>query len=347
MYEGNSVWGGLMSSGRLLVRTVPEVHEDASGFLMRVASANVLGGPSTILARITGAQSVILEQRQLPGLAEYCRNSVSEILQLSGYERREVDGARLWHVAGEWVTKAAFVDLRGVRVCGLCLAQQVHLDGLWGLSHYVACARHGTSLTGRCPACQRPLRWNRRSPRHCNCGADLALSEIQPAPPASLLLAKLIALRAQQPISFVGGSALLPDRMLERLTTLTLDGLLKTVWFLGQCVGNRESLTSGHGRHQPSPLEVEGMASRAFELLRGWPDSLAQALSELADRASQNGEQRMQWLSPIEYWREDLSCNELSFLRVAYECYLRQLWYRFGGHRPRTSDRQLELNWDS
>lgn len=334
---------------RLIHRVIPHEHEDLVGFLMRVASRNYLSGPSEILRRVFGSHRHPVHLRDTIKIADYTRNTINEIAQLSGIECRRSGEDRAWQVSGEWVTKAVFVSQRSARVCPICLQEDAHIRGLWSLRLYAVCAVHGARLVDQCPACKRMIKWDRVSPRHCGCGFDLAGAPLSKSRGADFALAKLLGHRTLPGVDLhidIG----LSINEIERLANLSLDGLCKTVWFLGHCLGELGGYSVGHGRRKPHSFMIENLAMRTFNLMQAWPSSLGAHLHSLFG-ANLNGNSSLEidhLFSPVRhYLREDLAGEELSFLVAAYEQHVRMLWRQVGRQRYLAiNDRQLQLKLD-
>lgn len=332
-----------MDSSRLIHRVVPHEYEDIVGFLMRVASANRLLGPQEILCQIPHMSTKCVQVRNVPELAYFTKNTVEEIYQLSGIEKRESGELRSWHIAGEWVTKAVFTEFRGAKVCPACLEEVPFIRGLWSLSFYKACPFHNLKLLEVCPVCNRSLAWYRKSPYRCSCAFDLRNAFTLRPNQCELSCAKLIAYRS------VRLSRLLVDlpldlQQVERIANLSLDGLCKTFWFLGHCMNLIGNHGAGHGRRKPKADEFDTMVDNAFALLNGWPMSLGQALSsKLGSGGYLNSAVFESFLMPAQhYFQESLNEPELQFLAAAYEQQVYRLWCRLGNRRNRSSrDRQL------
>jgi len=64
-------------------------------------------------------------------------------------------------------------------VCPVCLEQdQIPYERLlWSLRPIPVCVDHGCLLIRQCPACQRPLRWDRQDASRCRCGHKLGDTE--------------------------------------------------------------------------------------------------------------------------------------------------------------------------
>lgn len=335
-----------MNAYHLIHHIAPREHEDVVGFLMRVAERNHLGGPSDILSQITGTTHTTIRMSDLPLLADYCRNHVEELSQLSGIEGRLSDGSRIWQVAGEWISKASFISTRRARVCPACLQGGVYIPGLWVLCFYTACAWHDLQLIDHCPRCTRSLKWNRRLVHLCSCGFNLAASPMISSRGSGLLIAKLIAHRSNPEI--VIQPQILPTREIERLAELSLDGLCKTIWFLGHCIGELSRCKSGHGRLQPMEHEAERIIEKALALIKTWPLGMGEYLSSCVGKPRSNSSASLldRLLGPVQnYLHEDLQSAELGFLRTTYEQHVRMIWLAFGQkHRLRDATRQLELD---
>lgn len=336
---------------RVIHRVIPYQYEDLSGFLMRVAARNHMLGPSELLSILTGTANRSVHLKDLSRLAELCRNTVEEVYQLSGYERRLNGEERSWHVNGEWLTKSAFVSLRQAKVCPDCLQEMNYVRGEWSLSFYTVCARHGSNLLTECPACRRRLQWNRRHPNRCICGFNLAQSTLDHPERYRNALSRLLAYQTFGDPKLLDGLPLDP-RAVERLAGLGMDGICKTVWFLGHCLSEIGNYSIGHGRKKPCSIEVELMAERAFQMLKNWPDSLGKWLDDLLSSQFEGkfSATSVQYLlAPLQhYLQADASPAELRFLSAALEQHLKRVWVMMGSHHHRCRfERQLELGFDT
>ena len=333
------------TSYRLIHRVVPYPREDVIGFLSRAAERNHLWGPATLLETLAGTSHTTVGVNDLPRLAYLCLNHLQELLPLSGIERRGVGGERTWQIQGEWVTKGSFLSARHVKLCPHCLAEAPYLRGVWSLSFYIACAHHKVNLIDRCPGCRRALKWDRRYVTHCNCGYDLTQAPTKAAAPTATLVAQLLALRSEEGLTLEPG--VLPLRELERLAGLSLDGLCKTVWFLGHCLAELGHYGAGHGLMRPRAQSAAAIIENALMLLSVWPHSLGDMLGRLARRLPPDSPIDLvdKLMRPVNnYLHEDLQTDELAFLGRAYEQHLQLLWRSFGRLPWRKdSERQLRL----
>jgi len=316
-----------MTQSKVIHRVVPNEHENIIGFLMRVSERNYLiGGPRSIIEQACGNVTSSIKQQALPNLAEYCRISYAEISQLSGIE--QIDGGfRGRSIGGEWVTKHSFTCHRRPKVCPCCLAENGWLRGYWDLTFYNSCALHRIELVDRCPGCARPLKWDRRFATRCGCGCSLASGHRTASEPTALLVARLIE---KQPIDQkLCLEAGIPEIEVNRLAKLSIDGLCKTIWFLGHCLRDSARCVSGHGRIISNPTAANEIALKALGIFSDWPDSFGNELRSIAygQPRRNSGTFLDQRISPLQnYLKQDIQDDELTYLRIAFEHYIRRLW---------------------
>ena len=339
-----------MHNQRLLQRVSPYEHEDAFGFLSRVATANHLKDAYQIIGHCTGNSGGTMKYKDISKIAYFCLNTTSEISQLSGIELARSEGNRIWQVSGEKINKAAFLCSRNARVCPQCLADEIYIRGYWSLAFYTVCAVHKTKMIDECPACLKKIKWDRPSVLHCLCGTDLSLVSPEKAGPHELLLSQLISQRGlvhNQPIH----SALLDYKHIEQLSKLSLDGLCKAIWFLGHCIGNLGNYGSGHGSKILSLYEANTVIAQALNLLQAWPNRLGARLEELSLRQPSNSTDSLinKLFGPAQYYlHESLQGQELHFIHTAYEQFIARIWKGcYPEHIPREDKAQLEFAWDS
>jgi hypothetical protein len=333
---------------RLIHRVVPYDGEDIIGFLIRVAHRNHIDGPVAILNPVLGDKRTLVATRDLPRLADYCRNYLEEILHLSGIEIRLSDGSRAWQIAGELVSKPVFFSMRRVKVCPACLNENAYIRGFWSLGLYTCCAWHEVHLVDHCAGCGRHLFWGRRRVTHCTCGFDLRESPTTKAGRQEFTVARLIGRQFDSALK-IANDVLVPQE-LDRLADLSLDGLCKTIWFLGHCLADIGRYSVGHGRLHPTSDSASQMIANAFRVLNAWPESLRSLLTAGATRETreQKGSLLERQLGPVQrYLHEDIGSEELAFIRVAYEQHIRMLWRTFGvQHRLMNAERQRTFEFD-
>jgi len=323
----------------------PKVNESLVGFLMRAAEANHLPSLSALDA-LLGRTSRPPGLEEAERLAEFCRCSVSEITQLFGFQLRREDGVRCWRLGPEWITKANFVSSRSLAVCTDCLREIPYVPGTWEVALYRTCAFHRTRLLTRCPDCHKPLRWTRPAICRCGCGFDLRCAEGEPGSPAAWFTAQLIEHRLD-PGFRLSIPATVPDHIGERLAALSLDGLCKTIWVLGHRIADFNTCTIGHGRTKPKGAWADRMIEQAFSLLAGWPESLWERLTLIAQDSLSKSSVRLysRAFKPLAtYIEQELADKELAFIRLVYEQQIRRLWRELGMHNlPRQLDQQLRF----
>lgn len=329
-------------------RVPPKVNESLVGYLMRAAEANHLRSRESILQSFIGTATRPPGRHEIDRLAEFTRCSESEISQLFGFETRREENSPCWRIGPEWITKRNFVSSRTLACCPDCLKSDLYLPGTWELSFYRTCAVHQTTLVYQCPGCGKPLRWTRRGVSLCSCGFDFRGAQPQLGSESSWMLAQLIEHRLYPGFELTVPSSI-PVYLVERLAGLTLDGLFKTVWFLGHCVAEYDACVVGHGRIQLKGEHADRVIENAFSLLSDWPQSLAERLAVIA--AQPKGTKKASFyknaLGPVAtYMDEEIVGAELAFLRSTYEFHIRTIWRELG-RKPlrRFDERQLELDF--
>ena len=333
---------------RLIHRVEPYRHEDVFGFLMRVVERNHFkGGLSNLMVHALGKASSKLLASDVSKLAYYCRNTPNELAQLSGIEASDALSGRIWQVEGKWVSKASFVSFRYPKICPNCIHEAPYIRGMWSLSFYTACAVHGVRLIGSCPNCRRHLQWDRRSVRWCNCGFDLATVPAMVPDTWLTAMSEVIAccVGLAHAHNAIGE---FDQRVIERLATLSLDGLCKTIWFLGHCIAQRGEFGTAHGHLKPRSEAASKMIRNAFNLLESWPRRLGEKLHEIATNtpAKWRESSLRRLLGPIQdFLEEDVNTDELAYIRHAYEQHIKIIWKSVGRKiRSANFSNQLEMD---
>ena len=234
----------LLEANRLPVRIPPLDSESLRGFLMRVADQNGLTGIDRLMIDVVGGARLPITPRRAQLLADYCRCDVPEFFQLFGVEYRSEDGGRKWQIADQWVTKDYFIRAGRPAICPDCLRSEGFLRGQWDLTFYAACSLHRRRLIEVCPACCRPLSAHRARIDACNCGHSFLSDETSPDPvEEALWLASLIDWRVANTVQrATWQTSEKMGRAVDRLASLDLDALFKTIWFFGHCFSIREPL---------------------------------------------------------------------------------------------------------
>lgn len=332
---------------RVIHRVEPFADESVTGFLMRVAYENNLKSSLEVIRYITGSKSASILYNQIPEVAYFCRNTVDEFLQLSGFEKWENTEPR-WLVQGEWLTKSLFVHNRTSKVCPVCISESPHVRGLWSLSFYTHCAWHECALQDRCPKCRRTIKWDRHRPDYCNCLQYLGAHPLELPQPQSLMLAKLIAYRVTKDSNLIPAQQ--NNRLIEYLVRLSIDGICKTIWFLGHCIPELGQYSTGHGKKRPDDVVFEGMVRSAFDMLKSWPDSMGLILERMINKelCPQFSSVAFHYfLRPLDhYMKSSLDSHELGFIGHVYEQSLQQIWLKSGRRNSGSRyEKQLRLEF--
>lgn len=331
---------------RLARRIAPRVNESLVGYLMRAAETNRLQSTS-VLHAFLGRKSRPPAIEDAERLAYFCGCSVEEIAQLFGFHVRREGVGRAWRLGGEWVTKENFVSSRAMAVCRECLREDPYLPGTWELTFYCCCAFHRTRLLTACPGCGKQLRWTRPKVWQCSCGFDLRQANVETGTSHIWVTAELIEHKLDPGFRIVIPEGV-PSRVVERLNGLSLDGLFKTIWFLGHCVGGFETCAAGHGRLKRKDGHAETIIDAAFSLLASWPESLRERLDALSRRPGLEGGRRFyrRMFGPlVSYLEQEPANGELTFIRLVYEQEIRLLWRKCGYKLPRQLDRQMRFDF--
>lgn len=333
-----------LSLPRVIQRVAPYPFEDIYGYLIRVCETNHLKSVDFVLAQFIQGRRTI-RTCDLEALAYFCRTKPEEAQHLSGVELRQSDGERSWTMGSTHVGKANFIDARHTKICPRCLEETAFVRGEWSLTFYRTCAIHAVRMIDGCPRCRRPLKRTRRRIQVCDCGQSLTTLETEAAPAALRLVSRLLL---RHPLD-VGDFAALDMRLhvADRLQALSLDGLCKTLWFLGHCLFEFESLASGHGRVRPTQPHAEKIIIQSVGLLSRWPEGLGDHLRRLTNRPITPGSAALidRTLGPLQYYLyEVIDPAEVVFLTATYEQYIRHIWRDIGATgRTKAFTPQMEL----
>lgn len=336
-----------MSTQRVVFRVEPNDSEDIFGYLMRVADVNSFVGLEGILQAVLGGNITTVTSDELPALSYFCRLYPEEMEHLSGITSRGSAGSRSWQVHRQWVTKEPFLASRNAKICTRCLRESLYIRGMWGLSFYTACTRHRALLIERCPSCRKRLRWNRRSVGYCQCGCDLTDLSYEEPSEQSLVVACLVEHQCGHKVDKEIHHLLSPS-VLRNLSDLSLDGLCKTVWFVGHCLCEIGQCGPAHGRYKPTISDAGIILWKALKVFEKWPVRMGEILEQvLSSRVLDDNLSFsiISHLGPLEwYLKDELQDDQFRFLTIPYERYLDNTLRVLGRqHRKRKLARQMEF----
>lgn len=330
---------------RLLHRVCPYPFENAQGFFKRVANANYLSNAQDLLKLITKKSGKTIYLQNTPAIAYFCLNSVAEISQLSNLQIAKIEGNRIFQINGQPISKAVFIDNTQAKICPECLKEAPYIRGSWTLIFYICCPLHRTRLIHRCDQCQRAIKWGRKYPHQCSCGADFRYARTIPAQKCERILASLID--ELNPHQYPPGYQT-HTQAINRLSDLSLDGICKTLWFLGHCISHLGNYGTGHGTKIPSPDMTSLMIDNAFGFLNHWPDRLGERLDLLAIRKPSDSTDSLinRLFGPAQYYaKEALQSSELAFLKTAYEQHIERIFGKAKfSNFPHKQSKQLSLD---
>jgi hypothetical protein len=163
-----------------LLRTFsPVTDESGLGYYRRLSAVNGLAGWKELasLCELPLAQGSLPMRPQL----------VAEVLGLQPAWTQQAwaadDLARSWRA----------LRRKGDAVCSQCLRSHLYVRSHWEHSYVVACREHRVMLIDHCDACGERLTVNRERIEQCPCGRDLRRVPAEPALPAFIWLAALLA----------------------------------------------------------------------------------------------------------------------------------------------------------
>lgn len=326
----------------------PRQHESLVGFVLRAAEVNRLSS-AAVYQLVMGR--VVCPTRRIDAaqLADVCGCTVPEVMDLFGVWHRHENGTSCLRLGDQWVTQERFVSSRKMAVCVECLRNNVFLPAVWELTFYRACAYHRRQLLSSCPSCRRRLSWMRPRIALCGCGYDFRNAGVTEATDSNWMVAQLIERRIDSSFALHVPNTV-PRLVLDRLAALTLDGLFKTLWFLGYRLARFDACRAGYGRGKLSNAETDAVVNMAFAMLADWPSSLGEIFARMETCALSGATTRLyrRAFKPIvAYLDRELPESELVFVRLHCERAIRQLWSnRNRQNTPRDIGSQLELNFD-
>jgi len=334
----------LLGTIPLLFTCRPIIGESLVGFLLRLTEGNGLRNPNQILQHLNGRTSRPPGVSDVGRLAELCNCHPDEVSQLFGFGVKTGAWGTMWRLNGEPITKPYFISSRSLAYCPLCLISEPYLRAEWELTLNTCCPMHNVSLLRNCHECGRALRWKRPGVSICTCGARLTDAIALGADGFPLFIASLIR-RAIDSHSSPTQCRSLSHEIRQKLANLSLDGLFKTLWLLGEVLP-----TLAPGRHKdrlPKKCSTSDLVlERAHTVLSHWPERFLAALPISNDTKTTNSEEhktRQEYNAVYEYLSEDMGSEEFRFIRLAYEYQLNRSWGRRRRAISRSRPWQIEL----
>ena len=181
---------------RLAVRSLPVLHENILGLLLRLSEANSYCVSSAY--RIVGIGTRDGSRRTAP-FPVFDAANLADLADLTGCDTdalSRLDGWRLARnvisLAGDRVSPLLF-DARAAKVCPACLAERGFMRSEWRLSLWTVCPVHRCKMLTECPRCGMELGWNRKGVDTCCDGFNLSDARTDPADEGSCEVVRRIA----------------------------------------------------------------------------------------------------------------------------------------------------------
>jgi len=228
------------------------------------------------------------------------------------------------------------------RCCPVCMCHATHGLLAWELQFADACAEHSIWLIDRCSSCRRHLTWAAMNNR-CECGLSYSAMQSKACPRAASNLSQFLkeAFFIERPIDEAN-----PFRVLD------IGQLQRFIRLLG-CYGATPNT--------PKPRKLAGLArlenswritSVAAEIVDKWPDGFHAFLDQVTQHAvpvSKDGRLHGHFGDLYRALFRDLSEPEFEFVRIAFECYVRERWQGALGKRNRRFSLKTveQANWIS
>lgn len=335
-------------SYRLLKRVPPLIGESLRGYLMRTAEANDRSSADRVVLEALGYASLTITPSQALQLADYCRCAPSEFFQLSGIAYRGTDGARFWRIEGNAVTKDYLVRASRQALCPKCLEQRPMLKARWDLTLNTACAEHRCMLLEKCPQCARLISPRRAKLAACNCGFLFSDASVVEAAEPQLVISSLIdhAIDGNRAHAFLA-LQFLEHPILERLAGMTLETLLKSLWFLGSLVAESRTSGIGRGRRRLGVDAASTVVSDAVSLLQDWPAAFVFALERVGEKSpTKLALNEASRLAKVRGYLEGemRHSSEGAFIAAAFDRFISDWWAATGKPtRSHIAPSQMEL----
>lgn len=328
----------------------PNPDESFRGFVLRLAERNFLDTPVVLLRHVKGNGNWDFAHHQIAALALFAGCDVRALADIYVGMRRGPYGQVRYEGLPFRLTKPYFWVLNQTRVCPMCLDEAAYCRRIWDIALLSACPVHKVCLIEQCPHCGKALKWLRPGPGRCGCGFSLKKAKLVAAVPEALLWAELIGFTTGSVATV--NSELYPVSLVDQLASLSVDGLLKCLWFFGKYM-TPGMLYTGHAKRQPSVEEAGALCVAASSVLVGWPDHFIRAIEAQGHsipKEMRAGRVQRLFGALHEYVVAEMQADELAFVPAAYERALRSFWKKQNWTFARLPDltrHQLEFDFEA
>jgi hypothetical protein len=276
----------------MLVRTpAPMPTESLFGYILRVSETNGYDTPYQIL-NYAGYKEGDLRSSRFPvgKFAEILGRKTSE-LEAIAYNIIEKDGSRtskiLNHKLGVRLSNKKlgtrsprdFLRLKKPVFCPQCVQEKKFIDSFWDLNFAVACPRHHCQLLDACPYCEKALGWYRPGLLTCNCSANLANADVEPASTSIVELMSIMEAKLH-----CTSTLNLPNTLGFPMQEMENQSLRSFMWITARLgYYNLFSKEIHETKGQYKTMEA------ASEVLSDWPSGYHRFLHQLGMKLTSNG----------------------------------------------------------
>jgi len=234
-------------------RSFPD--ESARGYALRMAERNGLRGLSQV-AQVMKIRTLDFTDAATTAALAHLFGAEPRPLQFTAAIATDREGERRFCYMGHPVLRDWLFRSHRPQLCPHCLGEAAYIRADWELLLVTSCRSHGTLLVDRCDACLRPLTWSRPSLSRCRCGSDLRRQAGQPCldQATSLWICKRLGLERRAIASSTAEH--------DVIASLSVDGLMRTVWGMGVKTEAAGLIPTGHVRRPFPTAELNDLSMR-------------------------------------------------------------------------------------
>jgi hypothetical protein len=262
--------------------------ESLDGFIARVAAANWI--ENTL--RITSLAGVMYGHKPtlathgwegLPILADCLQIDVEELRRRS-YPAVESTNRRQFFGAD---VERRDIETRVRRFAPAGLEKSPHHRALWQLRPFPFCSETWQYLLDRCPRCEAVQRWyHTNGVERCDrCVEELSIAPAEEVPlEERAALSSAIGLVHPDPVVRERSLLELPPELQQRGATLAFELLVRLMALIDE--GIIKSRVGKMSSWSLPPAAITSAASRAWPLLKGWPQATQEFMAERISTAA-------------------------------------------------------------
>jgi predicted DNA-binding transcriptional regulator AlpA len=317
-------------SASLLISGPPISGESFFGYILRLTQWNSYNRMSWILNRAgigLGGETGwgVKQPSDLMSLARLIGTDLTELVSLMNWgPDTYLKKTELFF--GNCVSQYRIRETHP-KLCATCLVEKNYHRRIWDLAYVTCCPTHQCLLIDHCPNCSKRISWARRHVSICGCDYDWRKAIPIPTTRERLKLTRMVFTLCGIPIPTDDGDLEADEN--NPLLSLGLEDLLSAVTFMS---AQSVMLSDASGKHSLVSRNTEQLNeffSRGVAVFEEWPGRYYEFLTQrraIREKASVPSRVNSVFSSFVRMLNRSFSSEELKFMYIAFEHYLKEHW---------------------